>query len=326
MPVLSTREPLQFEVTTATSSEDLPVSSHQAVAVEPHLVEVLLKALHRAEEPITATKLREGLTGPYKVALETVENQLSELVTSGRAFSFQPYGSKAPRYWPYDQEHYARQLVLKIVSRHPKTWSEVKKALRCPLKGFSDARQSKLQKDMLDSGELHKLPAFVGARASRFSNRPPEPSHYIEHALAKIREKLAKFGIAASDVNNAAFDLLAPRGESVADEPADGTQAVAKVESHVEDDSLESRILERMVDTVPAAANGALVSLRELRRSMDFHSVEKTTFDQAVLHLADQGKVALHRHDFPAGLSAEDRAELVTDGTGDFYVGIAMRQ
>ena len=65
---------------------------------------------------------------------------------------------------------------------------------------------------------------------------------------------------------------------------------------------------------------------RDLRRSMDFQNVEKSSFDQAVLRLADQGKVALHRHDFPAGLSTEDCAELVTDATGDFYVGIALRQ
>ena len=211
----------------------------------------------------------DGLTGPYRVAPETIENQLNELVSSGKAFSFEPYVSKAPRYWSYDQEHYARQLVLKNVSRHPKTWSEVKSALKKPLKGFPDARLSKLQKDMLDGGVLHKLPPF---------------------------------------------------------EPAEETRVPAPVESHSDEESLESRILERMVEVVPAAVNGALVSLRDLRRSMDFQNVDKSAFDQAVLRLADQGKVALHRHDFPAGLSTEDRAELVTDATGDFYVGIALRQ
>lgn len=302
------------------------MSSDQAVAIEPQIVEILLKALRRAEEPITAMKLREGLTGPYRVAPETIENQLNELVSSGKAFSFEPYISKARRYWSYDQEHYARRLILKIVSQDPKSWSEVKKALKKPLKGFPDARQSKLQKDLLESRELHKLPPFVGARTPRFSNLPPDPSHYIEDALVKIREKLSKFGIAAFEVNKAALGLLAPKAEPVTDEPAEGSPASAGVEPHAEDLSLESRILERMVDTVPAAANGALVSLRELRRSMDFQNVDKPAFDQAVLGLADQGKVALHRHDFPEGLSSEDRAELVTDATGDSYVGIALRQ
>ena len=110
------------------------------------------------------------------------------------------------------------------------------------------------------------------------------------------------------------------------DEPAEETSVPAPVEPHSDEESLESRILERMVEVVPAAANGALVSLRDLRRSKDFENVDKSSFDQAVLGLADQGKVALHRHDFPAGLSTEDRAELVTDATGDFYVGIALRQ
>jgi len=302
------------------------VSSDQAVASEPQIVEILLKALRRAEEPITAKKLLDGLTGPYRVAPETIENQLNELVSSGKAFSFEPYISKGRRFWSFDQEHYARQLVLKNVSRHPKTWSEVKSALKNPLKGFPDARLSKLQKDMLDGGVLHKLPPFVGARTPIFSDCPPDPSHYIEDALVKIRAKLAKFGIAASDVNKAALGLLAPRAEPDIDEPAEGSPASAGIKPHAEDDSLESRILERMVEVVPAAANGALVSLRDLRRSMDFQNVDKSAFDQAVLRLADQGKVALHRHDYPAGLSSEDRAELVTDATGDFFVGIALRK
>ena len=302
------------------------MSSDQAVASEPQIVEILLKALRRAEEPITAKKLLDGLTGPYRVAPETIENHLIELVSRGKAFTFEPYVSKAPRYWSYDQEHYARQLVLKNVSRHPKSWSEVKSALKKPLKGFPDARLSKLQKEMLDGGVLHKLPPFVGARTQIFSNLPPDPSHYIEDALVKIREKLAKFGIAASDVNNAALGLLAPRAEPDIDEPAEETPVPEAVEPHPDEESLESRILERMVDTVPAAANGALVSLRDLRRSMDSQNVDKSSFDQAVLRLADQGKVALHRHDYPAGLSSEDRAELVTDATGDFYVGIALRK
>ncbi len=302
------------------------MSSDQAVASEPQIVEILLKALRRAEEPITAKKLLDGLTGPYRAAPETIENHLSELVSSGKAFTFEPYVSKAPRYWSHDQEHYARQLVLKNVSRHPMSWSEVKKALKNPLKGFPDARLSKLQKEMLDGGVLHELPFFVGARTQRFSNYPPDPAHYIEDALVKIRKKLAKFGITASDVNNAALGLLAPRDEPDTHELAEETPVPAAVEPHPDEESLESRILERMVHTVPAAANGALVSLRDLWRSMDFQNVDKSSFDQAVLRLADQGKVALHRHDFPAGLSTEDRAELVTDATGDFYVGIALRQ
>ena len=37
------------------------MSSDQAVASEPQIVEILLKALRRAEEPITAKKLLDGL-------------------------------------------------------------------------------------------------------------------------------------------------------------------------------------------------------------------------------------------------------------------------
>ena len=107
------------------------MSSDQAVTAHPEISEILLEALQHAEEPITAAKLREGLTGPHKIALETIESQLNELVSKGKTFNltfnFEPYKSKATRYWSFDQEHYARRLILEMVSGHPKTWSEIKK-------------------------------------------------------------------------------------------------------------------------------------------------------------------------------------------------------
>jgi hypothetical protein len=54
--------------------------------------------------------------------------------------------------------------------------------------------------------------------------------------------------------------------------------------------------------------------------------LEKQLFDRAVLELARQGRLSLHRHDFPSSLSPAERDELVTDGAGAYYVGMALRQ
>ncbi len=120
--------------------------------------------------------------------------------------------------------------------------------------------------------------------------------------------------------------LLAPGAEPDIHEPAEETPVPAAVESHSEEESLESRILERMVEVVPAAANGALVSLRDLWDAMQFQVPDKSSFDRAVLRLAEQGRVALHRHDLPGDLRDEERADFVPGGNGVFYVGIAVRQ
>ena len=74
-----------------------------------------------------------------------------------------------------------------------------------------------------------------------------------------------------------------------------------------------------------AAANGALVSLSDLRRSLAAAIPDKPTFDRLVLRLAESERVALHHHDYPGGLSQEERDALVVDDRGNYYVGIALR-
>ena len=54
--------------------------------------------------------------------------------------------------------------------------------------------------------------------------------------------------------------------------------------------------------------------------------LDKAHFDAAVLDLSRQGRVSLHRHDYPASLTPQERDELVTDGAGTYYVGLALRQ
>ena len=72
----------------------------------------------------------------------------------------------------------------------------------------------------------------------------------------------------------------------------------------------------------PGAERGALVGARELRRAV---RLPKPDFDHAVLELARQGQLSLHRHDYATSLTPQERDELVTDGDGTFYVGMALR-
>ena len=73
------------------------------------------------------------------------------------------------------------------------------------------------------------------------------------------------------------------------------------------------------------ASGSPLVPVADLRHSLDLHFTDKATFDHAILALSRQGKVSLHRHDYPHSLSADDRETLVTDGQ-NFFSGIAIRK
>lgn len=72
----------------------------------------------------------------------------------------------------------------------------------------------------------------------------------------------------------------------------------------------------------PRAESGALVTAHALRQAAQ---LSKSDFDALALQLAQQGKIALHEHDFASSLSAEERESLVTDGQGRYYVGMALR-
>lgn len=52
--------------------------------------------------------------------------------------------------------------------------------------------------------------------------------------------------------------------------------------------------------------------------------VPKDRFDRAAVDLAKRRKVVLHHHDYPATLSEEERAGLVRDEMGTYYVGAGL--
>ncbi|HQZ69058.1 MAG TPA: hypothetical protein PLY87_28420, partial [Planctomycetaceae bacterium] len=86
------------------------------------------------------------------------------------------------------------------------------------------------------------------------------------------------------------------------------------------EDAVDLLKLMHIVD--PSVDRGALVSARVLRTAA---KIPKAEFDTLVLQLSRQGKIALHEHDFVGSLSSEERDELVTDGHGNYYVGMALR-
>jgi hypothetical protein len=237
-----------------------------------------------------------------------IAEQLNELVQGGKAFQFGPSGrGKHPRFWSRSEASYAEHVILGIVASAPMKWSDVEKKAKPLLKGFSARQWNELKKEMLESGKLFEVPPLLGGKAALLSSEPFNLSVYVQDAMIQCAKHLSKYNVTIEQIHQAARMLL-----SFGEATPPGSP-------------LPALILEQMVEVHPGAVNGALVRLRELRRAMVFKNIEKGEFDRAVLHLADAGKVALHRHDYPAGLSEQDRAELVTNGTGVYFGGIALR-
>jgi hypothetical protein len=69
-----------------------------------------------------------------------------------------------------------------------------------------------------------------------------------------------------------------------------------------------------------------MVSVRDLRRFLRERLPDKARFDGAVLLLAREGRIDLHRAGLTEGLTDQQQAEeLVPDEQGNFYNGIVLR-
>jgi hypothetical protein len=129
---------------------------------------------------------------------------------------------------------------------------------------------------------------------------------YLEDAFEKIRKKLNLTSEAVLSAARA-FTLLHLKT------------------SNSQQNDLSEKLLARMLQVKLAAAHGELVPLSELWRSLQNEGWDKASFDRTVLGLAERYRVSLQRHNFPASLGEQERDELVADGMGNYYVGIALR-
>jgi hypothetical protein len=269
-------------------------------------IEVVSKALEGAVEPVTVKQLRDRLTGPYKLSADRLSELLEELVTKGGVYRFAAKApSKQPRYWTRSVEEYAREIVLALLAQRPQTQAEILKRLKAKLTGYDERRQIELLKRLRREKLVKVLPPYLGGRASRFGRQAPDPCDYIQDAFTKIGKRL---GLSPEEMIYAARTLPVSQRKN------------ARVQKDLSD-----RLLAQIMRIKLAAAEGELVPLDQLWRSLQKEGWDKASFDRTVLNLAEENRVSLQRHNFPFGLGDQERAQLVADEWNNYYVGIALR-
>jgi len=280
---------------------------------------VILKNIQSSDRPLTTKKLLEQLRGPFKVPEARLLEMLDELVRDGLIFEWPPLRSKK-RYWREDPESYLGSAVLKELSRGSATRSELGKRLRkhlfqTPKKGSEELTRKCLNR-LLGEGRLYKHPK-AGRSGVRYGTQPPDPSPYLSRVrieLRKVCEKLAPVGVSAREVHEALLSEISPQGVEAAGE----RPVRSATESPIPADPGRV-LLEKALEIEPAAARQALVSLRKLR---DAARMSPGLFDRTVLQLAEEGKVWLHRHAYPA---EADEDEIVRDDKGNCFMGLVIR-
>lgn len=289
--------------------------SRVAAPPSPETCESVYQAIQQTTEPVTAGQIAKLLVGRHKLSEAKVTPVLEAFVAAERLRTFPPKTAKGkPRYWDRDLGVFARSLILETLNQKgPLKKTDVRKAAKLLTE---DLFQSTFQA-LLDAQEVFEHPPLPKMKTALYGSRPPAPEPYLNDLgaqLGKVVAQLMSASVPRDELRRALVQLVEATGISFG--IGSTHHAAAAAQPNIDLVALMRRI-------EPGADNGALVAARELRRAA---KIDKSLFDREVLSLAQLGRLMLHRHDFASGLSPAERDELVSDGAGTYYVGMALRR
>lgn len=281
---------------------------------------LLLQAVLNSPVPVAAKTLIKGVKQlPVAVSESEAIAILDELVEATQGQSSQLYSIPATTkvgkslYWNHDRNIWGKQLARQTLeTKGPQPEATVHKAA----KFLTDSEFTSLIENMLAAGELFLHPPIGKIKKPLLALQPPRPEPYLQPVAQQLQTTIAflrSAQVPEDQLRRALVQLVEGTGVTF------GTPTPARSASPAPSADLEALI--RQIE--PGASQGALVGIRDLRR---IAGISKSDFDSMLLELSRQGRVSLHRHDYPASLTTDERNDLVVDGQGTYYVGVALRQ
>jgi hypothetical protein len=254
--------------------------------------ESILRAIHSSDAPVAAAALGKlpGVRGGAKAKALLVED-----LANGRVFD---WGSA---YWHLDPVKIARERLLDLAAREFLSKNQLTEnpAVAAPKLKPQIAKSALRQ--LIAEKRFREL-LIPGAKTKGVVNvEHPEP--YLELAIAQV---LQSFQVQRPMDRIRA--LLAP---DPAPAPSQDVSEVAEVLF-----AAMSRL---------AFAPGTNVTFERLRQQPEFAHIPKKTFDESALLLQKDRRALLNSHGYAGAVSAEEREQLVTDGSGNYYVSIYSR-
>jgi hypothetical protein len=255
---------------------------------------LVLEALQRSTKPLTADGIRKAIPRPYRKSSERIADVLENLITEGRVWKWGA-SAKKPVYAASSPDERARQFIIDAL-RVPLSAAKLKQIAGRRLDGYPAKEKPKLLKavllGLLEEGAVTKIPR----RGEQYS-RPAAKPDFAE-ALAALQRDYA--GVPAAEAYSAFERIFGPEF------------------------TLEERIQRAVLTVEPRARTGGVAWAPDVRLRLS-PRVDKDAFDAAVLGMARAGMLGLHEFVGYLELSEEQRRELVFDGQGRYYGGIALR-
>ncbi|HEY7184308.1 MAG TPA: hypothetical protein VIC84_22925 [Blastocatellia bacterium] len=270
-----------------------------------------LRALEQSAQPLTYTKLENAVPKSALNSKKDLPKLLEQMVKAGQIRSHKAVRSSV--YWLPSLEERASERILEALNEIPLTQTDLKNKLRSLLVGWPATRRDEMLARLIREKRVYKVKPLAGNAQLLSSRAEATPQDYIRLALQLAMDRLKSIGLTAEQVMNLVCEVLRPA-------PAATTISPSRHDAV----DLERLILERMLQIKPSAATGAPVQLTELRRALRPEIDDKGVFDRTVMRLAEQGRVAVHRHDYAGSLDQEELAALVSDGRGNYFIGVTL--
>ncbi|SPE42408.1 hypothetical protein SBA3_530016 [Candidatus Sulfopaludibacter sp. SbA3] len=266
--------------------------------VEPQTSETLahaVESLRRSDVPLTGRQILSAIPPPSRVDAGTLDRLLTE---DFRVILWPPRTRSAQaRYWTQRPEDVVDSLLPETLADAALTISELQRKVGNRLAGFAPAQRRALIESRVNglaaAGKLYVHPPPKGTQP-KYSAKPATADVY----LARLRKEL-----------DALAAKLAPAGIT-------REQILDALRAERPADDLAQRIVE-FLKTKPGG-----IGLGQLREELGF---AKIAFDAAVISLYRQRRVYLDQHDYPLGLNEAAKNELVSDGDGNYFVVIGLR-
>ncbi len=287
---------------------------------------VINKIIKRQDKPATLHTIQRNLPGPYRVTAKILADIMAEQVKMKAIYQW-PESRNKKRFWIYELEMYAQRMILEVLSNQNLTCTELQNALAgrlfgCSLKSVIELRKN-LLKRLLKQKRIFMHPPAGRQRLERFGIQPPSVEPYFGKIRAEFEavcEKLTGAGVPRDQIFETANKILSIRLPRLSIDTSSKTES-AQVAAEIYHDVHEA-ILAKITEIEPAAQRQVLIPISKLRKALD---LTKIIFDQAILQLAERGKIFLHRHVYPTQMNDAERRIMVTDGQGNYYIGIVLR-
>lgn len=282
-----------------------PVPSSDAHELD----ELILKVLSRNRFGLPPNKIHKELPPSYRSSAKQTAARMNKLNAQGSIKAWQPPPGKsknppAPIYSLELIEPLIAIDMLGLLKNQPLTLTEIKKSF--------PAHIHKYLLNFLDPLiKKRTIKWHPPQKRNCLGLQEPNPADFLAAEIRKLFEKGEKLGFQADAILHAVQAHAKP---SSSKKPMALTAAEA-----------ERTILEAMASLKPAAAQGALVYIPDLRQALRSTFPDKESFDRAILELATLEKVQLQSHSLPAELTEEQRAAMIDNGRGSYFMAVGIR-